>query len=833
MSDPINVVTPQGELVSIDPSDLKQAVEVEGFRPANAGDIKQAQDAETYGSGVLNPLKAIAAGAARGISLGISDQVLTKSGAVKPETLRGLEEQNPKASIAGEAIGILAPALIGDEAGIPGLITKVGKGAERAAGDILGKTAAKALGSAVEGAFYGAGSVVTEDALGDPNLTAQSALSQVGLTALLTGGLGGALGLATKELPEGFLRAKRAILGVEDVAKGTTEALTREPTFLEKAYAKASSVVSGKDEGSILQALLDRHSGAITKEERAVIGTDYAKALNEQYKTLEKLTKGSSDEVRGIESKAMLSDAAPEKVAEALNNVKAKTDELILKMEQAPELYPVHFSKKIEAFREGLERDAVGAPEDIFQALDQFKKNLDTKIKFGKIPSSVEMDSISEIKSLRSFLKSTLESEEHFSKAGARQAAYNDAISEYINLKEKLELKFMSKSKGKGGGVQYSVDPVKVNTFLNQIADPRGQAKAGILDAYNKASRTMLDQLEQTYKAVPERGFDRASVESLIDKNEKHTVKATQQAKVDSNLKAIASTGMGAGEAIGLGAAAFHPALAPLVGTYNILKNPSLTVQRLAVLEKNAKKVDTLIRSGISRLTAPIERVEAKEAKVIDMADMRAKYTKNTNTIKELMGNPEKLMDNMSQATEGLNSHAPNIVQAMNASAAAGVAFLTSKLPEVPAKTPFQPEWEPSATEISKFNRYYDIVQKPLNVLKHAKDGSLVPEHIEAINAVYPALYNQIKQSTLQHIVDHPNKKLPYRSQLMVSMLLGQNVVPSLAPSALLANQATLNRPIGQPSQQKSPSSRNNPSKLTLSNRTQTPLQSTIVRTSK
>lgn len=832
MSDPINVVNPQGELVSIDPADLKQAVEQDGFRPATPGDVQHAQDAQTYGEGILNPVKAGLAGAARGATLGLSDQALVKSKLVAPATLKGLQEHNPVSSIGGEAIGIIAPALIGDEAGMPGLVTKVGKSATQAAEGILGKTGAKALGSAVEGAFYGAGSVVTEDALGDPNLTAQSALSQIGITSLLTGGLGGILGLATKELPEGITAAKKAILGVEDIARGTEEALSK-PGFLEKAYAKASSVVSGKPEESILEALANRHKSSLSKEEKAVLGNDFAKAVNEQYKSLEKALGDSFKDVRAIESEKFLSDAVPEKVTEALTSVKSSVDDLILKMEQAPELYPSHFSKKLEMFREGLERDAVGEKEQIFKALDQFKKNIDTKIKFGKIPASNELDAINDIKGLRSSLKGVLESEEHFSKAGARQAAFNDATHEYLTAKEEFQKKFMTKAKGKGGGVVYKVDPVKVNTFLNQIADPRGQSKAAILEAYNGASRKVLDQLEQTYKVVPERGFDRGAIESLVEKNEKHTLKATQQAQVDANMKAINSMGGSIGEGISLGVAATNPLLAPVVGAYNLLRNPSLTVQRLAALEKNAKRVSDTINKGIGRLTSVAEKSEAKEAKVIDMADMRASYRKNTDKIKELAGNPEQLMDNMSRSTEGINDHAPNVAQAMNASAAAGLAFLSGKLPEVPTKTPFQPEWEPSATEISKFNRYYDIIEKPLNILKHAENGSLTPEHIEAINAVYPALYTHIKTSTLEHIVNHPNKKLPYRSQLMVSMLLGQNVMPSLAPSALLANQATLNRPIGQPSQQNAPSSRNNPSKLTLSNRSQTPLQSTIVRTSK
>lgn len=824
MANPVNVVSPQGELVSIDQADLAQALQ-EGFKQASAQDLQHYEDSQTYD----NPLLAGAAGAARGATLGLSDQALVHSKLVEPKTLKGLLEHNPKASMAGEVAGIVAPALIGHEAGVIGAVSKLGRAAEREAAEIVGKTGAKALGSSVEGAAYGLGSVVTEQALGDPDLTAQSALAQVGITGLLTGALGGTLGLMSRDASKGILDAKKAILSVDDVAKGTKEALN-EPKWLERAYAKASSVVSGKPEESILKALSERHMAALSKEEKAAIATDFSKALGEQHKSLEKALGDSFKEVRKFESEALLRDAVPEKIVAELGKVKSAMDDVIIKMEQQPELYPAHFAKKLEAFREGLERDTVDATKDgVFKALNQLKQNLDTKIKFGKIPASNELDAIADIKALRSTLKMSLQSEEAFGKAGARQGAFNNATHEYLIAKEEFQKKFMTKYKAKGGGVAYKVDPVKVNTFLNQIADPRGQSKAAIMEEYNKASRLMLDQIEESYKAVPERVFDRGAIEGLMEKNAGTTASAMAQAESEANMKAIASLGGSVGEGIALGLSASNPIVAPFVGAYNALRNPSLTVQRLAVLEKNAQKVNDFIKKGVRGLSEPTKEPRAK---VISMADARAKYRKETDKLKEMMVNPEKLMDDMTAAVEGINEHAPTVAQSMTAAAAAGLSFLLSKLPEVPDQGPFQSEWEPSPTEVSRFNRYYDVIENPLIVLKHAKEGSLTPEHVEAISTVYPKLYNKIQEELLSHIVNAPNKKLPYRSQLMVSMLLGQNLVPSLAPSSIVANQMTLNKPMGQPTQPpKAPSSRNNPSKLDLSNRSLTPLQSTIVRT--
>jgi hypothetical protein len=183
------------------------------------------------------PIAAGLAGAARGLTFGLSDQALTKSGAVNPETLRELEERNKGASLAGEVTGAAAPLLLsGGTAGpaeaaafsargaarlAPSVLAArageavaggVGKalaedGAQTLARKILTKTVAKSAGSAVEGALYGVGNVVSEDALGDPTLTAEKALSQIGFSALIGAGVGVPLGIisgvASKSATEG------------------------------------------------------------------------------------------------------------------------------------------------------------------------------------------------------------------------------------------------------------------------------------------------------------------------------------------------------------------------------------------------------------------------------------------------------------------------------------------------------------------------------------------------------------------------------------------------------------------------------------------------------
>jgi len=151
------------------------------------------------------PLAAGLASAAKGATFSLSDQFLTKTGLVKPETLAGLEEYNPVASTVGEVGGVLGSLLI-PGGGLVGGASKVGMAVERGAAKLLPEAttlgakvlqgvSTKGLGGAAEATFYGTGQALHEDALGDPNVNAEKVLSHIGFASVIGGGVGGFFGL--------------------------------------------------------------------------------------------------------------------------------------------------------------------------------------------------------------------------------------------------------------------------------------------------------------------------------------------------------------------------------------------------------------------------------------------------------------------------------------------------------------------------------------------------------------------------------------------------------------------------------------------------------------
>ncbi len=200
-------------------------------------DAIQSQYGDTSGE-----VKAALAGTARGLTLGASDYVLPKLGVTTPEALGYYKQANPGASMAGELAGAAVPAFlsggdsaIADLAGATpaGLVSRAGHAITEGASDLMGSgatqsfaaklaqtAAAKAAGSAVEGALYSAGNVVSEASLGDPDVNAHHVMAELGMGALVGGifgvaadGVGAGLGKliprrATADATETALRSE-------------------------------------------------------------------------------------------------------------------------------------------------------------------------------------------------------------------------------------------------------------------------------------------------------------------------------------------------------------------------------------------------------------------------------------------------------------------------------------------------------------------------------------------------------------------------------------------------------------------------------------------------
>lgn len=262
---------------------------------------------EKFG-GIGGAAKAAALSAADMLSFGGASQLLTKSGMAEPETLKGIEETNPKSVFAGGAAGLgiahlygvgeaedaIAASRLALKAAVKtGNAVEIAKATEAlsavkntlGAGDLLNPVKAiskvggkvseavgpgvlgTAAGAAAEGALFGAGQTVSEQALGDPDTVAESLMHNMGYGALIGGGIGTTLGVGAKaisKIPETIGSAskvyKKAASTVDqilaDTPRGTAPILDPDipassgikSTSIEELQARAAKAIErGED----------------------------------------------------------------------------------------------------------------------------------------------------------------------------------------------------------------------------------------------------------------------------------------------------------------------------------------------------------------------------------------------------------------------------------------------------------------------------------------------------------------------------------------------------------------------------------------------------------
>ena len=188
------------------PAEQAGALMAEGYAPESddaqlARNTQEARIADAPNAFVAGSL-----GVARGLTLGLSDVAgRAIGGQTYKDFANSAEEAHPTITTAGNIVGAIAPALVGDEAGLAnltpsGFVSGIGSKIAAAGDATLSRIGATAAAGAFEGAAQNAGSYISDVALGNRDLSADGFLGAMGKGALYGGVAGGALSLASNGL---------------------------------------------------------------------------------------------------------------------------------------------------------------------------------------------------------------------------------------------------------------------------------------------------------------------------------------------------------------------------------------------------------------------------------------------------------------------------------------------------------------------------------------------------------------------------------------------------------------------------------------------------------
>lgn len=835
------MVDPTGGLVDASAADVAQLLRV-GYRQASADEsAKAAQDAanaERFG-GVAGALEAGAAGAARGLTFGLSDLALTKTGIVAPETLQALKEQQPIASAVGEigsALATLPKAAAG--AGLkaaakglaPGLIGAAGREVEQQLG---GKLLGKAAAGALEGGLWGAGNVVSEAALGDPNFTAESAWHEIGLSAALGGGLGGLVHVAGAAAPKAISAAKSAVTW----ADGQID------KFMMGKYPELAEKLAGVQPGTVREIWQNRAQLWTDPTKRAEV----AKRMTDNLQAV----KESGDDIKTIIAKEL----KPDEFEHAINsqvkfqNIEAQVQDLSGTMDRAANEIRAHpgdyysgAARELDILREQLLAESVellekpwGKFHKVFQRIEKTKQDLWDLAK--PLPESASMADKRTAKLARDVwgaFKTGLEDAETWGSAGARQASLNHAIHEYSVATKNLESTIAGRTLQRGAFKEKVFKPESVNRWLNQMLDQRGEWQGEVIDDWVAAYKALVKEADASYQARPlSQSWNRQAFDDLVVATERDLAQANVSARTTAALQSIAPESLasswgsnpvrlglsggghggtvgalGISAAVGPGAMAAVGAGATIKAALDFAGNPSAVIRTMMRMHETNKSVQrgldaaarALARRGEAGSHALRDSAVAQLAHY-DVEAQVARYEKRAALVGEHWRDP---IGALAGAAGDLGDHTPNTAAAAQQAGARKLSYLAALLPSTPQRGPLGDTRQVSLSEIQAFNRAYHAVSRPIDVLRRAAAGTASADEIRAVQATSPALFERFRGALVRELAARDPEKLTGQQKRIVSRILGQDVDGSIELGrALQAARAASSAQMAQPQPRK------------------------------
>ena len=758
-----------GQVVSFSADKVPDAL-AQGFVPLAPEVAHEFETGDKYG-GVGYGLAATGLGAARGLTLGLSDVGLRTAG-VPQEWLQGVQEAHPGPSIAGEAAGVVAPLLLTAgaaapvEAGAlgavkgaarftgPALAARVARGVEGAAiggvegASVLRQVGARAAGAAAEGALYGAGSALSEDMIGDPNLNAEQIFSHMAQGALFGGVAGGALGALEKAT--GF--------GLKYGGKKIAEGATAVRDLAVEHYPAIAERLGGEGAGATAKEFL---------ENRGFLGNKQAVAQAVQ---------DAADVEKANVVGKRASDKQAKAAAAAANT--ATKDEV---------------KKNFMGAATKVTPDAANGVERIMSTMSRgFSKDVKAELNdaLGKIWTK---DGAIDVEHLLKTLVNTPEKLEAFANrvkeiAGSRanKTTVKTLTDSADNILKAVE--YIKNAKKPAPTVA-----APVGNFTPQALTPE-QILARKFTATDAAARA--NTMAPTARTI----FSGAGLGTL--------------AHMAGVPGAAAVTKLGAAAAAATKATEF-------------LGNPAAVTRTLSMIERVSKGTADAITAGMDKLAKGIPASSPGRGLVagaVGDASVRRDFEKNSAIARQMAADPEHAADRIGEMYSSIGDHAPQTRMALSHLTAKATSYLASKLPQHAKEGPLGKDWQYSKQEMMIWERHFKAVTDPLSVIKMARNGTIMPEHAEAIATVYPGMRQQMLAAFYSSAA---GKTLPYRSRLGASVLFGMDMDGSALPKAIMANQKAIAFPTmnGKVPGVDSTKGGSSAAKLTLPSRAQTTTQ--------
>jgi hypothetical protein len=518
--------------------------------------------------------------------------------------------------------------------------------------------------------------------------------------------------------------------------------------------------------------------------------------------------------------KAALTKAPPDSIDAATGSVLETLEKVHASLTEAarrPEIYEKAGLRAFERAREELETIAgsLRAPRDLdevaemYIGLDRLKRRLGRIQKAAGSGANGDRAAQEIVRQHYEELRALLELDSVWgSGVSTLQKEVNASWSRYLDYASAYDTDFAvshgrrsSKSARDGFEKIADVDPAKVGAFLRGAGDVEASLTQRHLIEGARLQADLLDTLGKHYDvsdALKGQAKQARKNAAEIAKEVENVTKIREQAqKWEEMISGLRDV--------------------PLVGTF---LSGTVTTSGKAVASAEAlTRVATLARirasakSGAEALTSSVRSFVRRTSSATKMtarvapgivAKRAANWERLYSSIREYEKDPPAAVRRAYRAQHGLGTAAPLLAAAYAAKTNTAAQFLAERMPRhEPPETMFDRVDEtkpPDVTddELDTFLRYARAVENPLSIVEDLENLTVSPEAVEAIRAVYPALYQQLQVEILEEF-SQAEKPPPYEVRLTLGTLFDLTTDPSLEPEflSMLQQSAMSSMPAG------------------------------------
>jgi hypothetical protein len=760
---------PDGGAVAVRAEEAQRKLRL-GYTFASQEPLQTEALEERFGP-VGGRLLSASAGVARGLTFGLSDQALRHAG-VESDTLRTLDEGAPEFSTGGQVVGSLAPLLLSGGAsaaaegvsaagalprGVAALGSLAGKGAARAlaprGSSLLAKVGTKAIehgvGGAVEGAAYGAGHALTEDALGRADLNAESLIANVGLGALVGGGASGLLGGL------GFAVGQ----GLRGGAKMARDRLS--------ASGSIGDWLEGIAGDRALKATLGQQKRAFTQLEDKNLTEKAKKYL------LEDLGLGSAST---LDSFGNTTEKIAEKLAARRSSLGEELEGIVARMDEATASEPL----------------ARVSPR---QVASRIKEKI-----LPKIDKSAQRSAYETIERYADDLAAEGNAGLSFAEAAKKRAA-TQANANYDSANPgPLREQWAGVARLWNDTIDETAEPV-----LKGLGEKAGKAYKKAREEFALVQR-LTDYAENRVQGnaanrfVSPSDYGIGAAVGVASGGASGLVAAAGHKLMRERggaMAAAAAYKLSRLEGIGKAAEAVAGRIGRSLDDFVAGRRRGEGGRFLSKRSSAPLPIAATSLAGVS-FGAPAG-VQPQALSRRDAAKQRSKE------LAQLMADPGRVADRIAASTAGLDEAAPNIATQAALVATKALQFLHAKAPKSTQSThtaqPLLDDWEPSDAEASQFERYMKAALDPVSVLDDLANGTITQEGAETLRELYPQL-REMALGTIAAKLSESRERLPYADRVNLSILFGVPADDTMRPEFIARLQKTWtptqNAPVGQ-----------------------------------